>query len=147
MWVLFLIFAFLAGLALPIQFSINAQLRTVVGSPLVAATISFIVGAITLFTVSLFKAGFSLNKGIASAPWWVWTGGVLGGTFYVLATIILIPRIGAGTTVALVLAGQIVASVLIDHFGLINVPIHLLSMPRILGAILVIIGVVLIQKF
>jgi transporter family-2 protein len=146
MWVLFLIFAFLAGLALPIQFSINAQLRTVVGSPLVAATISFIVGAITLFTVSLFKAGFSLNKGIASAPWWVWTGGVLGA-FYVLATIILIPRIGAGTTVALVLAGQIVASVLIDHFGLINVPINLLSMPRILGAILVIIGVVLIQKF
>jgi transporter family-2 protein len=146
MWVLFLIFAFLAGLVLPIQFSINAQLRTVVGSPLVAATISFIVGAITLFTVSLFKAGFSLNKGIASAPWWVWTGGVWGA-FYVLATIILIPRIGAGTTVALVLAGQIVASVLIDHFGLINVPIHLLSMPRILGAILVIIGVVLIQKF
>ncbi|MBE7097447.1 MULTISPECIES: DMT family transporter [Bacillus cereus group] len=146
MWVLFLIFAFLAGLALPIQFSINAQLRTVVGSPLVAATISFIVGAITLFTISLFKAGFSFNKGIASAPWWVWTGGVLGA-FYVLATIILIPRIGAGTTVALVLAGQIVASVLIDHFGLINVPIHLLSLPRILGAILVIIGVVLIQKF
>ncbi|PGK38369.1 hypothetical protein CN907_14755 [Bacillus anthracis] len=146
MWILFLIFAFLAGLALPIQFSINAQLRTVVGSPLVAATISFIVGAITLFTISLFKAGFSFNKGIASAPWWVWTGGVLGA-FYVLATIILIPRIGAGTTVALVLAGQIVASVLIDHFGLINVPIHLLSLPRILGAILVIIGVVLIQKF
>ncbi len=146
MWILFLIFAFLAGLALPIQFSINAQLRTVVGSPLFAATISFIVGAITLFTVSLFKAGFSFNKGIASAPWWVWTGGVLGA-FYVLATIILIPRIGAGTTVALVLAGQIVASVLIDHFGLINVPIHLLSLPRILGAILVIIGVILIQKF
>jgi len=146
MWILFLIVAFLAGLALPIQFSINAQLRTVVGSPLVAATISFIVGAITLFTVSLFKAGFSFNKGIASAPWWVWTGGVLGA-FYVLATIILIPRIGAGTTVALVLAGQIVASVLIDHFGLINVPIHLLSLPRILGAILVIIGVILIQKF
>lgn len=146
MWVLFLIFAFLAGLALPIQFSINAQLRTFVGSPLVAATISFIVGSITLFTISLFKAGFSFNKGIASAPWWVWTGGVLGA-FYVLATIILIPRIGAGTTVALVLAGQIVASVLIDHFGLINVPIHLLSLPRILGAILVIIGVVLIQKF
>ncbi|MGH0515863.1 DMT family transporter [Bacillus cereus] len=146
MWILFLIFAFLAGLALPIQFSINAQLRTVVGSPLVAATISFIVGAITLFTVSLFRADFSFNKGIASAPWWVWTGGVLGA-FYVLATIILIPRIGAGTTVALVLAGQIVASVLIDHFGLINVPIHLLSLPRIIGAILVIIGVVLIQKF
>lgn len=34
MWILFLIFAFLAGLALPIQFSINAQLRTFVGSPL-----------------------------------------------------------------------------------------------------------------
>ncbi|MBE7106773.1 DMT family transporter [Bacillus cereus] len=146
MWILFLIFAFLAGLALPIQFSINAQLRTVVGSPLVAATISFLVGAITLFTVSLFKVGFSFNKSIISAPWWVWTGGILGA-FYVLATIILIPRIGAGTTVALVLAGQIVASVLIDHFGLINVPVHLLSLPRMLGAILVILGVVLIQKF
>lgn len=147
MWISLLIFAFLAGLALPIQFSINAQLRTVVGSPLIAATISFIVGAITLFTVSLFKAGFNFNKdSITSAPWWVWTGGVLGA-FYVLATIILIPRIGAGATVALVLAGQIVAAVLIDHFGLINVPIQLLSLPRILGAILVIIGVILIQKF
>ncbi|QPA32545.1 DMT family transporter [Thermaerobacillus caldiproteolyticus] len=149
MWIVFIVFAFLAGVALPFQFGINAQLRNFIGSPYLAAVVSFSVGALTLSIFSIFSilmTSFSFNRNITEAPWWIWIGGVLGA-FYVLATIILIPRIGAATTVAFVLTGQIIASILIDHFGLLNVPEHALSLPRIFGTLLIVAGVILVQKF
>ena len=69
------------------------------------------------------------------------------GALYVLATIIVIPRLGAATTVGLILAGQVLASIVIDHFGLIRVPVHELNIPRLAGAVLIVIGVALVQRF
>ena len=146
MVILLIIFAIIAGMALPTQVSINAQLRSVVESPIIASTISFIVGAVALIIISLFGKGTSINKEWFEAPWWVWTGGLLGA-FYVVASIVLMPRLGATATVAYVLAGQMIASTLIDHFGLIGVQVHALSIPRVLGVLLVIVGVIIIQKF
>ncbi|WP_307500277.1 DMT family transporter [Paenibacillus brasilensis] len=77
------------------------------------------------------------------APWWMWTKGLLGAS-YVLATTILMPRIGAAATVGYVLAGQVLASILIDHFGLIGATTH--TFPRLLGALLVLGGVIIVQK-
>jgi transporter family-2 protein len=61
--------------------------------------------------------------------------------------IVLVPQIGAAAALSLFIAGQMIASGVIDHFGLIRVPVHTLSVPRIIGAILIIGGVALIQKF
>ena len=145
-WLL-LPFGFLAGSALAVQFSVNAQLRTFVGGPVVAAAISFLIGTLALVVASLvFRQSWSLATAVASAPWWVWAGGMLGA-FYVLATVILIPRIGAATTVGMILAGQVVAAVLIDHFGWLRVPMHELTFPRVAGAALVVVGVALVQRF
>jgi transporter family-2 protein len=146
MFVILIVFSILAGMALPTQFSINAQLRNIVGSPVVASTVSFMVGAVALLVVSLFGKGINIKKEWFEAPWWVWTGGLLGA-FYVVATVILIPRIGAAATVSYIFAGQMIASVLIDHFGIIGVQSHSLSLPRLCGLILVLIGVVIVQKF
>ncbi|RAS71578.1 DMT family transporter [Priestia endophytica] len=146
MFVILIVFSILAGMALPTQFSVNAQLRNVVGSPVVASTVSFMVGAVALLVVSLFGKGINIKKEWFEAPWWVWTGGLLGA-FYVVATVILIPRIGAAATVSYIFAGQMIASVLIDHFGIIGVQSHSLSLPRLCGLILVLIGVVIVQKF
>ncbi|OAS86203.1 MULTISPECIES: DMT family transporter [Metabacillus] len=146
MWFLFIIFAFIAGLALPAQVSINAQLKNYVGTPLLASTISFLVGLLVLLIGTLIHGSWSLGKGLTTAPWWIWTGGLLGA-FYVLASIILIPRLGAATTIACVLAGQVVASIIIDHFGLLQVTVHHVTIPRMIGALLIIVGVILVQKF
>jgi bacterial/archaeal transporter family-2 protein len=143
---LFILFAFIAGLALPTQVSINAQLKNYVGTPLIASTISFLVGLLALLIGTLIHGTWNLGKSLTTAPWWVWTGGLLGA-FYVLATIILIPRLGAATTIACVLAGQIVASLIIDHFGLLQVTINHVTVPRLIGAVLIIAGVILVQKF
>ena len=145
-WLL-LLFTFVAGAALPVQFSINAVLRGFVGGPAVAATISFFGGTLALIVVALaLRESWPLGEAVARAPGWAWVGGLLGA-LYVLATIIVIPRLGAATTVGLILAGQVLASIVIDHFGLIRVPVHELNIPRLAGAVLIVIGVALVQRF
>jgi transporter family-2 protein len=145
-WLL-LLFAFAAGAALPVQFSINAVLRGFVGGPAVAATISFFGGTLALIVVALvLRESWPLGEAVARAPGWAWVGGLLGA-LYVLATIVVIPRLGAATTVGLILAGQVLASIIIDHFGLIRVPVHELNISRLAGAVLIVIGVALVQRF
>ena len=142
-WILLPV-ALAAGVVLPVQFGVNSQLRTFVGGPL-AAAISFVVGAVALGVAALVVQR-SLPGSVASAPWWAWTGGLLGALF-VLASIILTPRLGAATTIGLILTGQVLASIVIDHFGLIRVPVHEASFPRIIGALLIVAGVVMVQRF
>jgi transporter family-2 protein len=139
--------ALLAGAALPIQFSINAQLRDAVGGPVMAAAISFVVGTLCLMVAFVVvRQPLPRLSRLAEAPWWVWTGGALGAT-YVLLSIILLPRIGAATTVGLIVAGQMLTAIVLDHYGLLHVPVQRLSVLRAIGATLVIAGVALIQRF
>jgi transporter family-2 protein len=111
----YVLFALAAGAMLPIQFGINAQLATWVGGSLRAALVSFVVGALGLFVAALFVARGCPDRA-GDAPWWVWIGGLLGA-FYVLGSIVTAPKLGAATLVALILAGQAIASLLVDHYG------------------------------
>ena len=145
-WILLPV-ALAAGIVLPVQFGVNSQLRTFVGGPVAAAAISFVVGTVALVASALLVHRSLPEPGsVASAPWWAWTGGLLGA-FFVLASIILTPRLGAATTIGLILTGQVLASIVIDHFGLVRVPVHEASLPRIIGALLIIAGVALVQRF
>jgi transporter family-2 protein len=145
-WILLPV-ALAVGIVLPVQFGINSQLRNFVGGPVAAAAISFVVGTVALAVAALVVQSSLPEPGsAASAPWWAWTGGLLGA-FFVLASIILTPRLGAATTIGLILTGQVLASVVIDHFGLIRVPVHEASFPRIVGALLIVTGVVMVQRF
>jgi transporter family-2 protein len=146
-WILLLPIALAAGMAAPTQFAINTQLRDVVGGPVLAAALSFLVGTVALFaTTAVLRRSVPELGPIAGAPWWMWTGGLLGA-FFVCASIILTPRLGAATTVGVFLTGQVVASIVIDHFGLLGVPVQSASLPRIGGALLIVVGVAIVQRF
>ena len=146
-WLLLLPAALVAGMAAPTQFAINSQLRQVVGGPVLAAALSFLIGTVVLFVaVALISRSVPELGPIMSAPPWMYLGGLLGA-FYVSASIILTLRLGVATTIGLFLAGQVVASMVIDHFGLFGVPVQPASIPRILGALLVIAGVAIVQRF
>src|SRR5918998_5995742 len=120
-WFLLVPVALAAGTAVSMQFGVNSQLRGVAGGPMAAAAISFTVGTVVLVALTLaLNWGLPSFGDVANAPWWVWTGGLLGA-FYVFASVILTPRLGAATTVALILTGQVLASIVIDHFGLFRV--------------------------
>jgi transporter family-2 protein len=146
-WLLLLPVALAAGMAAPTQFAINSQLRQVVGGPVLAAALSFLVGTVILFvTTAVLRRSVPELGPIMSAPWWMWLGGLLGA-FFVCASIVLTPRLGTATTVGLFLAGQVIASIIIDHFGLFGVTVQPASLPRLLGALLVIVGVAIVQRF
>jgi transporter family-2 protein len=76
----------------------------------------------------------------------MYLGGLLGA-FYVCASIVLTPRLGVATTIGLFLAGQVIASIVIDQFGWFGVPVQQASIPRILGAVLIVVGVAIVQRF
>jgi transporter family-2 protein len=136
-------FGLLAGMAQAVQAAVNTQLRAAVQSPLWAALISFVVGTLGLALLVLAtRASFP-------AKWparpWVWSGGLLG-VLYVCAAILLLPRLGAGTMLALFVAGQMSMALLLDHFGLLGVPVHTTSPGRLVGAVLVVAGVFLLRR-
>jgi transporter family-2 protein len=138
-----MLFALLAGAMLPIQFGINAQLAEWVGGSVRAAFVSFVVGATALLVVVLATArGWPDRTG--DAPWWVWTGGLLGA-FYVLGSIVTAPKLGAATLVALILAGQALASLAVDHFGWVGFDEQPITLLRVLGILLLAGGVALVR--
>ena len=144
---LFLLMALLAGISVPTQAGINAQLGLWTRSPVLAATISFAVGTLTLIAYTLVtRIPMPSLATAGNHPWWVWIGGSLGA-FFVTATIILVPKLGATTMVTLVLAGQMFASLLLDHFGGLGYPVHPISLGRIAGVLLVCSGVWLIKVY
>jgi transporter family-2 protein len=134
-----------AGLLLPVQAGVNAQLRLGVGGPLPAALVSFVVGSVGLAAVlAALRVPVALGRA-GSVPWWQWTGGLLGAT-YVASSIVLAPRLGAATLIASTVAGQMLASLVLDRFGWIGFHPHPLTVPRLVGALLVVAGVVLVQR-
>ena len=143
----YLLFAFVAGAMIPFQAGVNAQLAQWLGSPIRAAFVSFLVGTVALLALAalVFKPLPSAGR-LDEAPWWVWIGGLLGA-FYVAGSIVTAPRLGAATLIALVVAGQSLASLVVDHFGWVGFEEHHVSLGRIAGLALLFAGVVLVRVF
>ncbi len=144
---LFLILAILAGMMMPTQGAVNTRLATYVDGPISAAFISFAVGTIALF-IYLIATGVPLSSlaNAKDAPPIAWIGGLLGA-FFVSAVASSIPRLGVAMTFSLAIAGQMIITLFLDHFGFLGVPVKEISLVRILGVTLITIGVILIRKF
>jgi transporter family-2 protein len=141
---LYVVLAVLAGAGLAAQVVVNAELRATTQSALWAAVISFFVGLAGLLLVTAAVREPLATGGWARAPWWSWTGGLLGAVYIGLAAP-LARQLGAALLLALVIAGQVITSILIDHYGMFGAPVHRLSAGRIIGASLLVAGVALIR--
>jgi len=141
-----IILALLSGAALPIQAGLNARLGTAAQSPVYASAISFIVGILGLLMyIAVTRQTLSL-QGVRDMPFYLWVGGLLGA-FYVTAIVLLFPRLGAGLTFGLVVAGQMVVSILLDHYNILVAQQTPISYMKIVGIALVVVGVVIIRKY
>jgi bacterial/archaeal transporter family-2 protein len=138
--------AFVAGVALIVQVGVNTTLRAALGAPVVAALMSFLVGSIALVTFLLLtRTTWPVRGQWASSPWWAWSGGILGA-FYVVSTIMAGPRLGATALLALIVLGQLATSLLVDHFGWLGFPHHPVTALRLVGALLLFGGTLLIVQ-
>jgi transporter family-2 protein len=136
--------AFTAGVVLIVQVGVNMTLRSSLGAPVVATLVSFLVGSVALVVfLWLSRATWPVRAQWLAIPWWAWLGGILGA-LYVVSTIIVGPGLGAAALLALIVLGQLVTSLLVDHFGWLGFPQHSLTALRLLGALLLFGGVLLI---
>lgn len=140
---LFVPLALAAGGLLAIQAGANAQLSKAVGSPFAATTLQLSVGTGLLLLVALFTGSLVSLSGLAQAQWWHLVGGT-ASTIYVVSTIVLFPRLGAVVSVGLFIAGQMLASLALDGFGLLGVPQAGFQVGAVIGTLVVLVGVAMI---
>lgn len=144
--VILFILVTLGGAGLTIQAAWNARLRISTASPVLTALISVFV---TILSLALVWVSGATERGsipaFNSIPGWAWFGGIFA-TFYLLTSLIAIPQLGAAVVFSLVITGQMLAALALDTtgaFGVTHIPV---SAPRLIGVVLLLIGVILIQK-
>jgi transporter family-2 protein len=134
-----------AGVSFVIQQAVNADLRASIGSAAWAGFVSYLGGTVCMLVLALvLREAVPAMPDIHRSDWWAWTGGFFG-TVYIAISIFLVPRLGAAFFVALLVAGQMVASVAFDHFGALGLSEHPVDIPRLIGAVLLVVGVALIR--
>lgn len=144
---IYILIALAAGAMMPTQAATNHKMASVVESPILAALISFFVGTIALLIYAFLSGETLASLSTAKdAPPVAWIGGLLGA-FFVAAAVTLVPRLGVAMTFSLIIAGQMIVTLVIDHFGLLGVPVKEVSLARLGGILLITAGVVLIRKF
>jgi transporter family-2 protein len=146
---LFVLAAAVSAMVIPLQAIINGRLGQTVANPLLASLISFLAGTVVL-TVILFATTPGLpalpkDLGWTDIPPYLFLGGVLGAVF-VTAVLMLVPRIGAANVLAAGITGQLVMALIVDHFAILGVPQSSVSLTKIGGCLLLIGGMLLIQR-
>ena len=142
---MYIALAVAAGIGLAFQAVINSRLRMLLDSALWAAFVQVLVGLLVLAVmVAIAREPVPSGAGITRAPWWIWTGGMLGA-LYVATVIVATPPLGASLMFASVVVGQTLTALLIDHFGWFGVMAQPLSPVRLAGAALLVGGVLLIR--
>lgn len=138
--------ALTAGGLVALQSGINNTLRAILRAPIGAALISFTVGvSVLLAMVVITGEGVPAIGDLRSVPWWGYLGGACG-VVTVAGTILLIPRLGAATTVALNITGQMLISLLLDAESLLGVTYRPISVERVIGAVVVVLGAAMISR-
>lgn len=142
---LFILFVILIGASLPLQALVNARLGVLTAGSIFASTLSIVVSLIVAAVFLLVQRPvFPPLDQVARLPAWMWVGGVIGGC-YVIAATLGVPRVGAAGFVALVVLGQMIGSLILDHFGILH-PAQPANATRVFGVILVMAGMLLVLQ-
>ncbi|MBV8534194.1 MAG: DMT family transporter [Alphaproteobacteria bacterium] len=134
-----------AGVSFVVQQAVNADLRQSLGSAAWAGFVSYLGGTLCMLVLAaVLRDPVPATAAIARSNWWAWTGGLFGA-IYIAISILLVPRLGAATVVALIVAGQMIGALLFDQYGWFGLAQHPADLKRIAGAALLIAGVVLVR--
>jgi transporter family-2 protein len=137
--------AMLVGGAVTVQVGMNATLARAIGSPLWASVVNFAIGLLALIGFAAVAGSRASTGTLGQVPAWAWMGGLLGA-IYVASVTMLGPRLGGMTMVALVIAGQLAAAMVVDQFGILGYPQIAVTPTRLVGAVLLLAGALLVVR-
>lgn len=136
----------LVGAGLVVQIGLNMAVARSVGSATAAAMANFLVGTVVLIVFFLLlRQDWPSKEQLGAVPWWAWAGGFFGA-MYVAAVTLNGPRLGAVLLLALTVTGQMVASLVVDHYGLLGFSQQPITLVRLTGVVLLAVGVYLIIR-
>jgi transporter family-2 protein len=134
-----------AGCLVGMQAPINSRLGRTIGG-IQAASFSFLVGTVALVSITfILRGGMGTLGRIGQVPWWALVGGLLGAV-YVFVAINAVRTLGASGLTAVVITGQVAISVVIDRFGLLGVARTPIGAQRVIGLVLLLVGVALVVR-
>ena len=138
--------AMLAGASVALQQVLNANLRAALNSAAWSGFVSYALGVLCMALLALALRDPVPSLSIATrVPWWAWSGGLFGAIFIALG-IVLVPQLGAAAFIAFLIAGQMIASLALDHFGVLGLAHRPIDGLRLLGLTLLVAGVALIRR-
>jgi transporter family-2 protein len=142
--------AVLLGAGITLQSAINSELKnTLKTTPVVSSLISVMVGTLFLGSIILFNVIFCHQKipsisAVCSTSPYKLTGGLFGALF-LCGVVLVTPKIGVANTYCLIIAGQVVLSLILDNFGLLGFEKKIISIEKVVGAVLIIAGAFMIS--
>ena len=147
---LYLVIA-MSGLLIAIQAGCNATLEKSLHNPVLSAFLSFCAGTAALLVAFAIYAAITrmpMPRAAqwSSVPWWGWVGGALGAA-YILCMVLTAQKVGSGVFIGITVTATIVASLVMDHYGLLGFRQHTAGAGRIIGGALMVAGMLLIGKF
>ena len=143
-----IVLAVLAGAFVPVQTAANSLLGKGLGSGVWSTLVVFIVASLTTALFMVFqRPAMPDSAQLSGIPAYAWlTGGVLGAV-YIYLLIYTAPKLGMAGAVGFVITGQLIAAMLFDHFGWMGFEQHSISWKRMAGAVLLILGVIIVKKY
>lgn len=142
----YLLLALITGALIPIQAATNTAFSKSVGSASSTGLMVFTVALVAMIAFALVtRTPIPDRQQLASVPFYSYLGGIIVATYVVMITI-LVPKIGVGTAIGLIVTGQIFCAVAIDHFGLFQVVVRAITTTRFVGMLLMIAGVYLVMR-
>jgi transporter family-2 protein len=139
------VLAIVAGALISLQAPINAMAGQKLGHVVGGAALSFVVGTVFLLAVVLIGLRDQVNvSALGDMSPLLFLGGILGA-FYVAMSIWLTPKLGVGAVISLGIAGQVLASLVLDHYGLLNLAVREVTVGRATGACMVVAGALMVR--
>lgn len=144
--IIYILLTLFAGIAVTMQGPMNSALGKSLRNPNLATYWSFLFGTI-LITIYLIakRTPIPSVEMLKATPWWAYIGAITG-IIYVSTLVLVIPKLGAGTTTVLLILAQIITALVLDKYGLFGLDIKDINISKIIGVVLMIFGVVLVSK-
>lgn len=142
-----LLLAAIAGSVVPIQAAANARLGTALGHPIWGVIVNTVLATAIVGGYGLvFRPGNLTADNLAGIPWWAYIGGACAAV-YLFSISAAAPRLGGATLIGMIVLGQLVVAALLDHFGALDLPQQPLTLGRVAGLLLILVGVIAVRRF
>ncbi|MES2622314.1 MAG: DMT family transporter [Bacteroidota bacterium] len=144
--ILLIILTLLSGALIPVQASTNAAMSKTIGNPVITALIVFIVGLLSVSVyVLVSKTPMPALSQFKNVPLYGFAGGLIVA-FYVIVITFVTPRLGVAAAIGLIITGQVIAALIIDHFGLFSAAVKTIDLKRFAGGLCMLAGIYLVMK-